>query len=776
MTEVRYGHTATLLADGKVLVTGGSGTGGSLMASAELYDRSSDTWIPTNAMAYPRSLHTATRLADGKVLVVGGAGNGGYLSSAELYDPATGTWSPAGSLATARYGHTAVMLANGKVLVTGGSGNTTINLATAELYNPATNSWSSTGPMATEHGYGHSATLLANGKVLVAGGGGGGGYLTSTEIYDPESNTWTPASPMTSLRASHTALALPEGKVLVVGGYDSSFTTLNTASLYDPATDTWSTTGSLLSARYNHSATLLLSGKVLVVGGTGNDTYLSSAELYDPATGSWSVIGSLATVRHGHTATLLADGSVLVAGGNQISTTLSSAEIYATVENSYPVTVTLTGSGQGAVHSSPAPDITCLSGVCSQSYAKGTVVTLTATPASGFTFVGWGDDCSGAGTCQITMDASKTVKATFAAKGDTVPPTITSFAMPASANTLTVPVNSFIASDDVGVTGYLIGESAVPPAAGATGWASTPPSSFTFLAPGNCYAYAWVKDGAGNVSAASIAMVDITIPNPVDTLAPVITTFSLGAPNALSVSVTLAVTDNVGVTGYLLTEDPTVPLSGDSRWRSTPPSGYTFANYGNKTLYAWAKDASENISAGVMATTLVMDPAEALNTVITGWPANPMPYSPSVFTFIASRTSAGFECSLDNQGYFPCTSPISFGSLANGSHTFSVRAKDAGTTDDTPATFTWTVQVPLVQVLLNTYSSVLDAYLATADGSSLKIKGIEFREDLVFDRPVAVTLQGGYDAAYLNTDGTSVIHGSIAIGQGTVTLDNITII
>src|SRR3990172_7090340 len=140
-----------------------------------------DGWMAAGGLATARYGHTATLLNNGMVLVAGGFGGPVVgapvlLTSAELYDPATNTWSSAGSLAHARCGHTATLLNNGMVLVVGGSGsnNSFSLLASAELYNPATNTWSPAGSLATARYY-HTATLLNNGMVLVAGGGTGTG-------------------------------------------------------------------------------------------------------------------------------------------------------------------------------------------------------------------------------------------------------------------------------------------------------------------------------------------------------------------------------------------------------------------------------------------------------------------------------------------------------------------------------------------------------------------------------------------------------------------------
>jgi List-Bact-rpt repeat protein len=81
---------------------------------------------------------------------------------------------------------------------------------------------------------------------------------------------------------------------------------------------------------------------------------------------------------------------------------------------SYPLSVT--ESGPGAVTSSPA-GINC-GADCSESYVRGTIVSLMATPANGARFLGWTGACSGTGACSVTLTAASTVSATFSkAKG-----------------------------------------------------------------------------------------------------------------------------------------------------------------------------------------------------------------------------------------------------------------------------------------------------------------------------------------------------------------------
>jgi len=128
MTTARQWHTATLLTDGKVLITGGADSNGIAFGTAELFDPSNQTFTATKGnMIDARGLQTATLLNDGTVLVTGGTSGTAALSSAELYDPIAGIFSLTGNMSTVRQQHTATMLNDGTVLVTGTS-------ATAELY------------------------------------------------------------------------------------------------------------------------------------------------------------------------------------------------------------------------------------------------------------------------------------------------------------------------------------------------------------------------------------------------------------------------------------------------------------------------------------------------------------------------------------------------------------------------------------------------------------------------------------------------------------------
>ena len=333
------GHTATLLRDGRVLVTGGY-DGRVVMDSAELYDPFTGTFAFAGAMTTPRNGHTATLLNDGRVLIAGGSYGRG--PSAELYDPSTGTFTPTGSMVTAdMYSQSAILLGNGKVLISAGvfqvpisAHGTQVVPAPPELYDPATGTFTPAGG-AKLTTLGATATLLPSGQVLLAGGW----KVGDTSLYDPTNGSLEFLGYLPIW--GHTATLLKNGTVLMAAG--SIFTgsdryndygqeSLRTAQIYDPSVGRFRPTGSMFEARDGHTATLLPAGLVLVAGGDSNYTdTLASAELYDPASGAFTRTSGMNGSRSGHAATLLQDGRVLIAGGANSYwpyVGLASAELY----------------------------------------------------------------------------------------------------------------------------------------------------------------------------------------------------------------------------------------------------------------------------------------------------------------------------------------------------------------------------------------------------------------------------------------------------------------
>lgn len=340
MSTPRALQAAVVLHDGRVLISGGTSTAnvGGVLDSAEIYDPVAGTFSATGSMTQARQGHTATVLPNGTVLLTGGTMNIGFratLASAELYDPASGSFRATGSMTSAREGHTATLLRDGRVLIAGGSANGTTTTSTAEIYNPRTGSFSAIAPMGVPR-EAHTATLLKNGKVLIAGGGRGGmpgGYIAyaTAEIFDPSTSTFsTLNSQMVNDRVGLEAALLDDGRVLLAGGKSSRvqgpfgganlfwLAPLATAEVFDPETNSFRAVGKMQVPHYLGVATRLENGMVLVSGGwkaiggsIGGERF---ADLFDPVGNNFSG-ADMHVARFSQTANRLRDGDVLVAGG-----------------------------------------------------------------------------------------------------------------------------------------------------------------------------------------------------------------------------------------------------------------------------------------------------------------------------------------------------------------------------------------------------------------------------------------------------------------------------
>lgn len=343
MAVARAGHTATLLKDGTVLVSGGYDDN-SILSSVERFNPQNGTWSVVAPMHVPRARHTATRLLDGTVLVTGGVTEKKHptptANSAELFDPTANTWTEVAQMSSVRAFHAAVRLLDGTVLVVGGNPSD----RGAERYDPASNSWTPAGVTQVPHVRG-TATLLLDGTVVVAGGVDFGperddpsiSLIGYSERYDPTSNSWRELALLHETPYGHAASRLADGTVLVSGGRNPG-QTYKTAVRYDPTQtisasvqpNLWMYTADMSERRTNHQSTLLFDGNVLVTGGylgcvdtTGGscEKSLSSVELYRPNPngrflGTWEKLDAMFEARGDHTATYVPSlCRILVAGG-----------------------------------------------------------------------------------------------------------------------------------------------------------------------------------------------------------------------------------------------------------------------------------------------------------------------------------------------------------------------------------------------------------------------------------------------------------------------------
>jgi len=208
----RRGHTATLLANGKILIVGGENANG-VIGVSEIFDPALGTATMSGSLVEARAAHSASLLSDGKVLIAGGRDATGLLPSTEIFDPASGQFSLSVPLHHARAGHSATRLPDGRVAISGGD-----EVGTVELVDPATMTVAAEGSLRTARSL-HGTALLSDGTLLLAGGiAPDGTHIKWGEIYYPAYGMSQPTGLLTVGRSRPTLRVLPDGKVQVIGG------------------------------------------------------------------------------------------------------------------------------------------------------------------------------------------------------------------------------------------------------------------------------------------------------------------------------------------------------------------------------------------------------------------------------------------------------------------------------------------------------------------------------------------------------------------------------
>lgn len=309
-------HAAVATAEGGVLVIGGSRGERALSASLDLYNPTTRSFGRIGGLLTGRAEHSATRLADGRVLVLGGATSLQIGNIAELVDPRSGAVQAAGALHHPRARHATVALADGRVLTLGG-----INRASAEIWDPASMSWrllAATLANPREH---PSATLLADGRVLVVGGDSGSVDYQFAEIFDPATERFTVLETgIRQRRSFHQAHRLADGSVLILGG-EADGAALASVLRYLPAQQRLREEPTLAGARSLARSVLLgtdAEERVLLFGGQQQlqSEHSASAEAYRPGSGG-SALPALPGPRAWHSVSPLPDGAVLIVGGER---------------------------------------------------------------------------------------------------------------------------------------------------------------------------------------------------------------------------------------------------------------------------------------------------------------------------------------------------------------------------------------------------------------------------------------------------------------------------
>lgn len=765
MAGARYGHRLNDVGGGKVLVTGGFGTGGVALASSERFTYNpttgNGTFSAAASLAHARGNHFATPLPTGEILVTGGNNGSGVLDSTELYDPDNDTFSAGGTLNQARQTHGAFNLPNGLVLVSGGNDNPSIDwdiqtdfLAAAELYDRATNTFTPTGSKlsATRGG---SSIVLWTGKELSAGGG-----TNESELYNPAmpgaSETWeaptgtTPTLP--AARTSHQQNLLGDGRVLMTGGLPDSTgasTPLKTAVLFDYTTGSFTTTaGDMTVERQQHRNAVLYTGKVLITGGrsaalAGN---LNTAELFDPVLGTFAATHTtMTTFRRLHRVTTLDNGKVLITGGRGGAAvgnngTLRSAQLYDPADDSfttlantmvnfrtnYQATLLYTGKvliigGTGGVLSTDAnvlntaelfdPATNSFTATGNMNNARNNPLMIRL--ANGKVLVVGGTDAAGnpvqdvevydpatgvftsVGNMSVARDGHRTTRLD-------------------NGRAMIVGGQTTTATTDVTDTAELFNHVTVK--FGATDNLTKGRQDFSLTSlPNGRILVAGGLDGAG----AALTTAELYTPLIGDLVDTFITTHPLPITSGTSATFEFNAAPAPGSTFHC-------QLDGGAITACATGQTYNSLAEGSHDFGVAATDADGNTDPTPEIFSWTIDTTQP-DTSITSHPATLTNGTSAAFEF-SSTEPGSFECDLDGGGFAACTVPKDYNGLAEGAHTFQARAIDnAGNTDATPASFTWTIDTTPPNTVIDSgppsptgLTSVDFTFHSTEGGSTLE--------------------------------------------------------
>jgi large repetitive protein len=334
MAVAREGQAAVRLADGRVLILGGSvtGTGKCEMAciptaataSVEIYDPRTGNFSPNGSLAQPRAGGQALLLKDGRVLVAGSDPEYGSVGTIEIYDPGLGrsvVVKPPSDIPYLPTDPTVVLLADGRVLIAGGLYPDQSAVSNATLIFDPVSGGISHGPLMARPREGATATLLDDGRVLIVGGADGhnGDAQNLAELIDPSHPLAQSTFPVYQGRPTSTLLS--DGRVLVAGGGPDDFgarggRTPGVSEVFDPRTERFTQVGPMSTPRTGPIAIGIPDGRVLFFGGVdSNGTAVGTVEAFDPNSGTFQVVATGFPEISGFSATLLDDGEILIAGG-----------------------------------------------------------------------------------------------------------------------------------------------------------------------------------------------------------------------------------------------------------------------------------------------------------------------------------------------------------------------------------------------------------------------------------------------------------------------------
>jgi len=276
MPAARNTQASCLLADGRVLVTGGFR---SFTQLTEVYfgtiSGTHITWASGTALPAATSYHTITTLSDGRVLLIGGSGK--ITTYFGTISGNTITWQSGTNLPEKRMQHTANLLSDGRVLLAGGSEGDALTTSNKTYFltisgNTITYAAGTNLPTAQ---YNHAAAILSDGRILIAGGWAAN---TETQFGTISGNTitWTAGTAMTQGRDSHSLNLLSDNRILITGGWNAGITKAETfIGVISGNTITWTESTAFPTAKRSHSLIMLANGNALAIAGHNGTNELS---------------------------------------------------------------------------------------------------------------------------------------------------------------------------------------------------------------------------------------------------------------------------------------------------------------------------------------------------------------------------------------------------------------------------------------------------------------------------------------------------------------------
>lgn len=364
----RRRHAAVLLQDGRAFVIGGVNPSNTVIATTSLFTLTGPVTLGTGEQQYTGNWatgtaapvgmagHAATVVASGKVVV-----SGGQTSKVYVYTPAppagAGSWITGPNLADERDDHKSALIGSGtnagRVLIAGGTNGGGTPLSSCDVYDPVANTVAATGAMAVARAF-YSMITLANGKIMVVGGSNTIALTTalnSVEIFDPATNTWSTTGSMSWGRIRPATALLPDGRVIVAGGrgYEASqggsVSPLKTCEIYDPSSGRWSK-GPDMSAPHYWFDLITVGTKIYACGGSdlAGAPYTELTEYLDTSVLRWRhSLATITTARTDVVSVLVGGAVILGTGGTPDDGSASNTTDYVLVPASESVSAKLDG-------------------------------------------------------------------------------------------------------------------------------------------------------------------------------------------------------------------------------------------------------------------------------------------------------------------------------------------------------------------------------------------------------------------------------------------------